>query len=62
MKEKCTQCLDKYCIESISAIGKVRVTIDANSKEVKAVRTTLIKDCPIRLEKEQDDIEDRRNY
>ena len=51
-REQCNQCPDKYCINFLSKIGRVRVEIDKHSVpnrgNVIDVSETLIEDCPIR--------------
>ena len=61
-ENQCRQCPNTVCYESNSAIGKVRVEINPKQHKVREVSQVLIENCPIRLEKEKDDINDRRNY
>ena len=60
--ETCIICPDHYCINSNSKLGKVRVEVTKQTKTPTIIEKVLIENCPIRLEKEKDDIEDRRCY
>jgi len=61
-RETCKLCPNTICYESTSNEGRVRVEINPKQQRVRDISKTLIEDCPIRLEIEQDNIEDIRNY
>ena len=62
---QCNLCTNTICFETMSDKGKVLVDTNPKHHVIRGISKGTIKDCAVKRvleEKQQDDIEDIRNY